>query len=60
MSNNSFAAPAPLPFTNVFVSPEPERTITYRTGLVVYQEGLVDGQFVSLGLERIRGDELGA
>jgi len=47
MSELSFAASDT--FTNVFLSPEPERTITYRTGLVVYQEGLVDGQFVGLG-----------
>ena len=33
-------------FTDIHVAEDPEQTITYRSGLVAYQESLVRGQFV--------------
>lgn len=36
-------------FSNVFITHDPELTITYRSGLVAYQESLIRGQFVGRG-----------
>ncbi len=40
------ASPSCATFTDVFVAHDPEPTITYRSGLVAYQESLIRGQLV--------------
>jgi len=40
---------SPSGFADLFLTEEPQPTLTYRSALVVYQESLMDGQFVGRG-----------
>jgi hypothetical protein len=39
----------PAPFIDLYIADGPEPTLTYRSGMVAYQEALIAGQWVGRG-----------